>query len=432
MNQNPDPPREPKSLPSSMSDEAESSGNAHASDLATLAESQSEGRWRHLPLPDGPDQHPESEGRSVRLESGLRIVGARVRGRRHKHEGTNCDDWFDIATTGAWSIIAVSDGAGAKPFSRVGARVACQSAIETLCSRLSRHELLDRDEWTPQTFRYGESDFSYFEPDLAYLQDALHEALESARAATESAAANRSNLPEHQSLLGRPLSPDDLWATLLLAVQILVPYRGSSYSLVMTLQVGDGISAALFRDGSPSILDNPDSGRYAGETIFVTSTSSWSRADVYRRIYPFFSPMRALMVMTDGVADDYFPFESGLRRLYDDLVEHGIIEAPASPASDAERRGPGDGSAGEQGNTEPALKVAAGDKRVDVDASEVDTGEGHGQISDHSQITVDSVASPSPPLSDAAARLKAWLDTYYVRGSFDDRTLVVLYPEVRP
>ena len=83
----------------------------------------------------------------------------------------------------------------------------------------------------------------------------------------------------------------------------------------------------------------------------------------------------------------------------------------------------------EQGTTDPALKVAAGDKRVDANAPEVDTGEGHGQISDHSQITVDSVASPSPPLPDAAARLKAWLDTYYVRGSFDDRTLARPLPQ---
>ena len=130
-------------------------------------------------------------------------------------------------------------------------------------------------------------------------------------------------------------------------MQILVPYRGSSYSLVMALQVGDGISAALFRDGSPSILGNPDSGRYAGETIFVTSTSSWSRADVYRRIYPFFSPMRALMVMTATA----WPTTTSLSSPGSDVYtmtssSTGSSSAGFSCLRRGYRRGPGGGSAG--------------------------------------------------------------------------------------
>jgi len=31
--------------------------------------------------------------------------------------------------------------------------------------------------------------------------------------------------------------------------------------------------------------------------------------------------------------------------------------------------------------------------------------------------------------SEPEKRLKEWLDSYYVRGSFDDRTLVILYRE---
>jgi hypothetical protein len=37
--------------------------------------------------------------------------------------------------------------------------------------------------------------------------------------------------------------------------------------------------------------------------------------------------------------------------------------------------------------------------------------------------------APLAPLGrDAADRLRVWLDSYQVRGSFDDRTLVVLHP----
>src|SRR4051794_10276990 len=72
--------------------------------------------WNDMPVPDGPDRHDESSSRSLRLPREFSLVGARVRGKKHKHEGTNCDDWFEFAVSGAWTIIAVSDGAGSRPF----------------------------------------------------------------------------------------------------------------------------------------------------------------------------------------------------------------------------------------------------------------------------------------------------------------------------
>jgi hypothetical protein len=82
------------------------------------------------------------------------------------------------------------------------------------------------------------------------------------------------------------------------------------------------------------------------------------------------------MLMTDGVADDYFPNDPGILRLYEDLMNQGIIG--------------------------PALN------RHEIAGQEVEQ-----KIS-------------------AQEKLRKWLDSYYVKGSFDDRTLVVLYREDNP
>src|SRR5947209_19837995 len=77
--------------------------------------------WQYQPVADPADRHPD-DWQSPRAEplQGWHLVGARVRGRKHKHDGTNCDDWFELAQAGPWSLIAVSDGAGSYRLSRVG------------------------------------------------------------------------------------------------------------------------------------------------------------------------------------------------------------------------------------------------------------------------------------------------------------------------
>ena len=69
--------------------------------------------------------------------------------------------------------------------------------------------------------------------------------------------------------------------------------------------------------------------------------------------------------MTDGVADDYFPNDPGMLNLYEDLVKERIIASSA--------------------NTD---RVAGQEVKQPISAQE---------------------------------RLRYWLDSYYVKGSFDDR-----------
>ena len=84
--------------------------------------------WRYRTvIEDGTELHTEFHSKYQRVGR-CEAIGARVRGKKHKHEGTNCDDWFETAESAGCLIAVVADGAGSKPLSRIGARVSCEGA----------------------------------------------------------------------------------------------------------------------------------------------------------------------------------------------------------------------------------------------------------------------------------------------------------------
>ena len=51
--------------------------------------------WKYNPVPDSPEPYPEYRNGYEQYSDG-EIIAARVRGKKHKHEGSNCDDWYDF------------------------------------------------------------------------------------------------------------------------------------------------------------------------------------------------------------------------------------------------------------------------------------------------------------------------------------------------
>lgn len=399
--------------------------------------------WKYLPVPDEPDKHEECDSRAAEAPEELKLIGARVRGKKHKHEGTNCDDWFEFAVSGPWTIIAVSDGAGSKKFSRVGARVACTAAVQHLAATLLDHRIRPRDPWSSDTFKRDERDGAFAEEDLEVVQEALHRAMLVAYDAVEAAAIARRDSAEHRRILGHSrVDIKDLSGTLLLVVHTTVQYKDTDYSLALACQVGDGIVAAVDHTGALHLLGMPDSGDFAGETDFLTSKAKLERAHLMRKTFPFFSPMRALMVMTDGVADDYFPNDPGLLRLYGDLVLNHVLDI----------RGPSDSDMASALSQTNLPTLGAAEQTELHSLVETITATGPRQVPIRSVAVyaeklgvplAEVVASPAlllagsrgePMCSESSPEdtLQVWLDSYQVRGSFDDRTLVVLYREFGP
>jgi hypothetical protein len=381
-------------------------------------------QWKNIPVPEGPDNHTEYDSRAGRSPEGLPILGARVRGKKHKHEGTNCDDWFEFAVSGRWTLLAVADGAGSKKFSRVGAEVSCKAAVRHLA----------------ETLKDCAASGTITDPDLSYVQEALHEAMRRGYAAVVSAANERAGSEAHRRILGRPLNVQDLSATLLLAAHMTGQYQDRPGSLVMACQVGDGMTAAV--DATKfglQLLGEADSGEYSGETEFLTSARKLEPEYLGRKTKCFFGPLRALMVMSDGVADDYFPNDPELLRLHADLVLNQILEVQGlKEESIAEALNPTnlkDASVVARTPFHEEVKSATAGEAVLLQIASAK------QYADELYLEPGAVYT-SPALLKAGSRarpmcletmpeerLRVWLDSYYVRGSFDDRTLLILYRE---
>jgi hypothetical protein len=77
-----------------------------------------------------------------------RFVGASAIGKWHRHEGRPRDDAFAVGAAGVWLAVAVSDGVGSCPSSRYGSSFAVQTLSEHLLQealRISSQELPQTD-----------------------------------------------------------------------------------------------------------------------------------------------------------------------------------------------------------------------------------------------------------------------------------------------
>ena len=61
--------------------------------------------WQYKPVSeDEPEGFEEYISSGEDIEGGS-VTAARVRGKKHKHDGTNCDDWFEYDVNGDWKIL---------------------------------------------------------------------------------------------------------------------------------------------------------------------------------------------------------------------------------------------------------------------------------------------------------------------------------------
>jgi len=382
-------------------------------------------QWLYLPLPtDEPDPHTEFDRREGSSFESFPILGSRVRGKKHKHDGTHCDDWFSFANAGPWTVLAVSDGGGSYRFSRVGAKASCEAVIECLSKKLVEHTLKARNEWNAASFA---------EPDIEYVKTSLVDSVIAGWNAVTAAVTERTANPVYEQLLGRPLSTKDLYCTLLVAVHMTVPYEDGERSLIFGLAVGDGMVAAVDQRGRSLLLMTPDSGEHSGEVRFLDQREV-DPNKLRAKIFPTLCDLRALMLMTDGVADDYFPNDPGMTWLYGDLVLNGVLPIPSVSDSDLDKTIAGTKVSSESEfsaincvNEFEQLKLDQTIQKVHV-RSISQLAEKLGLPAEEvvrrtALLKAKAVASPSSSLES----LQSWLDSYHVRGSFDDRTLLVMH-----
>ena len=385
--------------------------------------------WKYIPIPDdSPEKYPEFAYDNISDDSsGISVTAARVRGKKHKHEGTNCDDWYAFEISDGMVFAAVSDGAGSKIFSRIGAKTACTSAVEYMKNSFAEY-LADN----PGALDAAASDFSAAEftgvcTDLAGIVRSA--ASHASEAVIEEAEKRRTD----EALIktaGREPAAADFSATLLLTA--VIPVKNGE-NLVISVQIGDGMTAAVDSrapfETALSLMGNPDKGEFSGETDFITSPSAMRPESIMNHTRLRRSACTDILMMTDGVADDYFPNNPDILRLFLDLRANGIISGETGGIITDENRP----YVSSIPHPEKYVWVNDGDVSYEFQYM-ISVMEKTGLSLKQLWEMPDTAAAASleafgiAPCGDTPAeRLAVWLDNYVRRGSFDDRTLLIIH-----
>lgn len=226
----------------------------------------------------------------------LEMFAASRRGRSHAHEGTNRDDDFALMCLGRgnWHIAAVADGAGASKYSRRASQIAVNHALLRLPNLLSDNvEIL----------------LSKLSKDLNNLEQTEKKALHDAFYRSLAVSAFEAGKRIREEFVAAELTQRDFYTTLLL---VAAKRHGEGW-IVGSFSVGDGgIGIYNRQENRMTRLSHADGGAFAGETVFLT-TDELAKAETFNRVkFAYVKDFTAIVLMTDGVTDPFFPADNDL------------------------------------------------------------------------------------------------------------------------
>lgn len=387
--------------------------------------------WKNKPIPiNEPEPYPEKKIECANVGK-FHVIGARVRGKKHKHEGTNSDDWFATGDADKFTICVVSDGAGSRKFSRIGAKYASEGAVEDAKKHLTDYIKKHPNIYKNLSANINSHSFQNTAMDLAKIARLIAKL---ARENVELAFNERKHKKEYADLLKRPLELNDFASTFLLTFVTYLEDIKETFAI--SCQVGDGMTFAVNKDAKYediiTLLGDADSGEFSGETEFLTSSkvddvSLQKKTKITRKKIDY------IMSMTDGVSDDYDPNKIHLLRLYLDLKINRIIDSSdwqnlLSNMDDKTRYELSKKIPEpvqykkENGQSMPIQYSIELMQKYNIKLKEL--WENH-----QKDLALMSTSIETSKGKNAGTKLFDWLDDYVVRGSFDDRTLVILERE---
>ncbi|MFI0444542.1 PP2C family serine/threonine-protein phosphatase [Actinomadura sp. 6N118] len=196
--------------------------------------------------------------RGERRRTAWRVHGLSVTGYRHRRDGVPCQDAWRAGEAGPVTVLAVSDGAGSRPRSAEGSKIAVRLATEHFGKHVSGRRA-----------------------DASAVHGLLRTALREVR---------------EEFLHETAEAPDDFAATL--TVVVIAP------TWIGHLSVGDGfvVLRAGTEDGKPQfhlLPTAPEVSEYSNETVFLTSSDAekWVRTACVRD-----SGVDGVLLSTDGLA----------------------------------------------------------------------------------------------------------------------------------
>ena len=390
----------------------------HLSDREVMEHTASIWQYKSI-IDDGTEQH--SEYHEKRIKSPVaEIIGARVRGKKHKHDGTNCDDYFETALTEDCAISVVCDGAGSRALSRIGARVCAETAADYLNSSLPE---LFKQESDLKTKLSADMSSAEFMEGCGRIAALVRESAREAFTAQQNEFKKLSEEEKYTKALGRPAAISDLSCTFLAAVAVPLEINGARQTLTVSVQIGDGcictIDSKANAENCLRLMGEADSGKFSGETDFISEKNIVPEV-IGGKTRVGRSTADIVMLMTDGVADDYFPAQPMMKRLYLDLCLNGILPMAGELAA-GEDPAPIRYRSVSMSQQSVALQYAKQLLNPDDPNAMNALWDKREMLRCHSLEAFRMNIGDSPE-----ERLRVWLDNYNERGSFDDRAITVI------
>ncbi len=397
---------------------AEENEQKRLSDMEVIEHTANIWKYKEI-IDDKTEMHTESHEKRTVMPFG-EVLGARVRGKKHKHEGTNCDDYFETAVTDDCFIAVVCDGAGSRRLSRIGARAACETAAAFLKDKLER---LFFDLPEIKSGLSADLNSTEFMAACSRIAALVQQSAREAFQAQQDALTKIIDDENYENALGRKPTLSDLSTTFLAAVVTPLVIDGEKRNFVASVQIGDGCICALDSKADSSscvkLMGEADSGKFSGETDFLSEKNTEQKViGAKTRVSRGSSDI--IMLMTDGVADDYFPAVPMMERLYLDLQLNGIL-----PMS-------GETSAGEDPAPIRFQSVSMSRQSIALQYAKQlladNSVEAMNALWDkRGSLRCHSLEAFRMNIGDTTEeRLRVWLDNYNERGSFDDRTLAII------
>lgn len=368
---------------------------------------------------DGTEIH--SENHEKRTNTGaMDIIGARVRGKKHKHEGTNCDDFFETAYTEDCVVVVVCDGAGSKALSRIGSRVSSETAAAYLKGSLAR---LFSEMPEIKSGLCADLNSTEFMAACGRIAPLVQQSAREAFAAQQKKLDEIADDEVYQKSLGRAPVISDLYTTFLAAAVVPLEVNGKKECFMACVQIGDGCICAFDSSADAEhclkIMGEADSGAFSGETDFLSEKNTRPE-NIGAKTRISRGGSDTIMLMSDGVADDYFPAAPMMKRLYLDLCLNGILPMKGE-FSEGEDPAPIRFKSVSQSQSSVALQYA---KQLLSDKTENAV---NALWDKREMLKCHSLEAFRMNIGDTPEqRLRVWLDNYNERGSFDDRTLVII------
>lgn len=276
--------------------------------------------WKNLPSDATAIYWRPDEACSSVAHQKFSVLAASKRGRSHAHVGSFRDDDYQHVLINDWVIIVVADGAGSAKYSRRGAQLICDTAVQNLS-----HSLMDDSVLVEaiSVFQQAQIETS---PSLETAQQNLHSILASklGSAARSAEQAIQQELAQQSNLQA---DYKDFSSTALIAIAKQVSFG----FVCAAFAVGDGAIAVYQQGQAVSLLGSADSGEFAGQTRFLDAQSVTDEAIAFRTQFALVEDLTALILMSDGVSDPWFETDAQLASInkweafWSELVAAGAI-----------------------------------------------------------------------------------------------------------